>query len=219
MLGPFGPYHNACWVLHRNQEAALIEMPPYRSQETPPWVVVDQFLKEHKMKLRYAFLSHAHRDHCESLLDFRRHFPQARFVAHRSVLDSHFVKRVEWSARGQAMKLFDETFRSLLWSGQIGGEPVHLIHAPKHSASDQLVLFRGGMCSGDWFLGDLKDCNALVAPSKKKRSIDQVVAAVRQLDYHVHTMYSAHGDCIYREVDFERMMAKSKIDHDQTRSA
>ncbi|MCA9792441.1 MAG: MBL fold metallo-hydrolase [Candidatus Eremiobacteraeota bacterium] len=226
MLGPFGPYHNACWILHRGSEAAVIEMPPYRKDEQAPWLAVEKFLKARRLRLRFAFLSHAHIDHCQTLLQFRQHFPRARFVAHQSVLEAPLVARLAEAARDRLPrglfgrpKLFHETFRSSLWSGTLGGEPVHLLHAPKHSDSDHLILFRGAMMTGDWFLGDLKDCNALVPPARKKRSISRVTKIVERLGYHVHTMYSAHGDCIYRQVDFHEMMRRSKIDHDEARSA
>ena len=35
------------------------------------------------------------------------------------------------------------------------GEPLYLIHAPKHSPEDLLVIFRGAVCTGDWALGEV----------------------------------------------------------------
>lgn len=222
MLGRFGPYKNAVWIMWREGEAALLEMPPHSPGQKKPWLAAASFLKKRKLKAKYAFLSHAHIDHCHSLLDFRTHFPRTRFVAHRSVAESRVIQGMEWMARNTLPpglfgrpSLFHELFRSNLWKGELGGEPIYLIHAPKHSHSDQLVLFRGAMMTGDWFLGDLKDCNALVEPKVKKKSIDWVVRIVDKLGYHVHMMFSGHGDCLFYDVDFQEMMRKSKIDHDR----
>lgn len=205
MLGPYGPYRNACWVLYRDDEAAVVEMPPYRRSETRPWRAVEKVLRQRGLWLKYAFLSHAHRDHCQSIMDFRKAFPDTEFVGHRSFMSSRLLAYQGFT--------FDTYFSRRDWSGTLGGEHVHLIHAPKHSETDLLLLFRGAMLTGDWYLGDLKDCNALVRPAEKIRSIKAVQKLVRRWRYHVHMMFSAHGDCLYYNVDFERMMELSKIDH------
>lgn len=205
MLGPFGPYRNACWILARGDEAAIVEMPSPKTRQARPWLAAKKTLKKLGLRAKYAFLSHAHVDHCSSIVQFREAFPQADFVAHRSVLDGRLRYQRD---------VFDHLFRGRRWTGWLGGEPVHIIYAPKHSYSDQMIVFRGAMLTGDWFLGDLKDCNALVPPGEKIRSIEALQAEIRSLDYHVHMMFSAHGDCLYYQVDFERMMERSKIDHD-----
>lgn len=221
ILKRYGPYKNACWVLQHGDEAAVVEMPPYSSGEKPPFEKLATYVKTNKLRLKYALVTHGHVDHCQSLPQFRMHFPNTRFIAHESMLrDQSFLRimmrnramPVEAWNRGE-FRLFDEVYDGPLWSGTLGGEPIHLIYAPKHSYTDQLVVFRGAMITGDWYLGDLRDCNALVRPQHKVEAIEQAVQVVRSLRHHVHMLFSGHGDCLYYRVNFEQMMEKSKILH------
>ena len=209
ILKRYGPYKNACWLLEAGDEAAVVEMPMFSGKERPPYQRVECYVRRRRLHLKYALLSHGHLDHCYSLPSFRRWFPHTRFVAHRSMVEcSHFVQLM---ARNPAMPwndwiegrwhLFDELFDGLLWSGTLGGEPLHVIYAPKHSYTDHLILFRGAMITGDWFLGDLRDCNALVRPQDKVSAIQMATQVVSRLGYHVHMFFSAHGDCLFYDVD------------------
>lgn len=110
--------------------------------------------------------------------------------------------------------MFQEVFDGDIQMLTLEGEPLLLIHCPKHSMSDQFVIFRGTAMTGDWFLGDLKDCNALVSPPEKIRSIDRVGRWLQRLNYRVSRAFSGHGDCLYYDLDFSRMLEKSKVDHD-----
>jgi len=221
ILKRYGPYKNACWLLEAGNEAAVVEMPMFTATERPPYQRVEGYVRRRKSHLKYALLSHGHLDHCYSLPSFRRWFPHTHFVAHRSMVeDRHFIQLM---ARNPAMPwndwmegrwhLFDELFDGLLWSGTLGGEPIHLIHAPKHSYTDHLIVFRGAMITGDWFLGDLRDCNAIVRPQDKVRAIQMATQAVSHLGYHVHMLFSAHGDCLFYDVDFYEMMRRSQVAH------
>ena len=221
ILKRYGPYKNACWVLENKGEAAVVEMPMYSSHEKPPHERLASYLRRRKLRLKYGIVTHGHVDHCKSLPQFRLQFPDTTFVTHRSMLeDRHFLKIMArnrhlpiqaWNEG--SFRLFDEIYEGQLWTGFLGGEPIHLIYAPKHSYTDQLLLFRGAMITGDWYLGDLRDCNALVRPEHKVQAIDQAVDIVRGLRHHVHMLFSGHGDCLYYRVDFDRMMQRSKVYH------
>jgi hydroxyacylglutathione hydrolase len=113
--------------------------------------------------------------------------------------------------------LFDQLFDGDFWRGYLGGEPIYLIHAPKHSPGDLLIIFKGAMITGDWYIGDLKDCNDLVHPMDKIRSVDRVMEIVRAMNYNIHMLFSAHGDCLYYDADFFSLMEESKIDHNGAR--
>lgn len=217
MLGPYGPYRNAVWLLVNGDEAALVEMPPYRpKRDARPWQAAKRCLRKIGATLKYALLSHAHLDHCLTLMSFRETFPQARFVGHRSQVESRLIARITgW----RPYEVFDEVFDSETHTLHLNGEPLLLIHCPKHSDSDQFVIYRGTAITGDWFLGDLKDCNALVDPRQKIHSIERVQHWLRRWDYRVVRAFSGHGDCFYHDVDFHRLMEKSKVDHDQRRFA
>lgn len=216
MLGPFGRFRNAVWLLVNGDEAALVEMPPYRPRrDARPWMAAKRCLRAIGAQLKYALLSHAHVDHCQNLMAFREAFPQACFVAHRSQVESRLVGRLSgW----RPYEVFDHVFDQEVEVLSLRGEPLLLVHAPKHSMSDQMILYRGTAITGDWFLGDLKDCNAIVDPAQKIHSIERVQWWLRHWDYRVERAFSGHGDCLYYAVDFHRLMEQSKVDHDLARS-
>ena len=222
ILKRYGRYGNACWILETNGEAAIVEMPMYSpGQETAPWERAESYTRRRKLHVKYAFLSHGHVDHCKTLPQFRLQFPDTTFVAHRSLVEDRQFLNI--MARNPHMpledwvsgrfRLFDELFDGPLWSGELGGEPVHLIHAPKHSYTDLLIVFRGAMITGDWFLGDLRDCNSIVKPPHKVASIENAARLVRGMRYHVHMLFSAHGDCLMYGVDFFEVMRRSQVAH------
>lgn len=218
MLGPYGPYRNAVWLLVNGNEAALVEMPPYKpKKDARPWQAAKRCLKGIGAELKYGLLTHAHVDHCQSLVSFRETFPEAIFLGHRSQVENRLVNRLAWSAGRHPQQIFDEVFDGEIRVLDLNGEPLILIHAPKHSESDQMIIYRGTCITGDWFLGDLKDCNALVDPRRKIWSIERVQYWLHRLDYRVERAFSGHGDCLYFDVDFHNLMEKSKIDHDQHR--
>lgn len=209
-LGPFGPYNNSVWLFWHKGEAAVCEMPPYRrGKERPPWSAVQSFLQERQLALKYAMISHAHFDHCQSLMRFRSTFPETEFVAHQSQANTRVVWRLSRGA-----PVFDTVFDGDLTMLALGGEPLILMHAPKHSHSDIFTVFRGTAMTGDWFLGDLKDCNALVDPALKIRSVERVQTWLRRLNYSVNRAFSGHGDCLYYDVNFQQLLERSKTDHD-----
>lgn len=211
---PFGPYRNSVWIFFHRGEAALIEMPPYRpGKDSAPWRSAKRELKKRALRLKYGLFSHAHMDHCRTLPEFREAFPQADFVAHQSQLFSPLVRRLVASTGMSQAEFFQEVYDGDIKMLDLAGEPLILLHCPKHSDSDQFVIFRGTAMTGDWFLGDLKDCNALVHPEEKIRSVDRVQRWLERLDYRVTRAFSGHGDCLYKNVDFSLLMEKSKIDH------
>lgn len=221
ILKRYGAYKNACWVLQNGNEAAVVEMPMFTSKEKPPYERLRSYLKRRKLRLKYGIVTHGHVDHCKSLPEFRLNFPEASFVTHRSMLQCQSFLRIMARNRHLPLQawnegkfsLFDDVFDGTLWSGHLGGEPIHLIHAPKHSYTDQLVVFRGAMITGDWYLGDLRDCNAIVRPEHKIESIDRALRTVRAMNYRVHMMFSGHGDYLNYRADFNGILQQSKIHH------
>jgi hydroxyacylglutathione hydrolase len=217
-LGPYGRHRNAVWLLVNGDEAALLEMPNYRQgREARPWSAAKRCLRGIGARLKYALISHAHIDHCQSLVKFRETFPEAHFVAHQSQAESAMVARLAWSAGYPPADIFDQVFSDDVCFLDLNGEPLILLHAPKHSASDVMMAYRGTALTGDWYLGDLKDCNALVHPAQKVHSINRVQSWLRHLDYDVKRAFSGHGDCLLMDVDFQRLLEQSKVDHPPVR--
>jgi len=222
ILKRYGQLKTACWILENNGEAAIVEMPPFSKKEKPPYEKANAYFKKNKLFPKYGFLSHSHWDHSFTLPKFREVFPQTRFVTHESFMHdpffSYYIVRNMRNARGRnwvmgGYRFFDDVFSGNLYTGDIGGEPVYLIHAPKHSYSDLLIVFRGAMITGDWYLGDLKDCNDLVDPRDKIASINRTIEIMRNLNYNIHMLFSAHGDSLFYDADFFSIMEQSKVNH------
>ena len=74
----------------------------------------------------------------------------------------------------------------------LGGEPLWLIKAPKHSPSDTVTVFRGVAMMGDIELGTLESVNREVARSTKAGSMDYLRGFEDRTGYRVHTIVSAH---------------------------
>lgn len=221
ILKKYGRLKNACWILENNGEAAIVEMPPFTRDEKPPYKKARAYFKKNRLFPRYGLITHPHWDHCQTLPQFRNEFPQAHFVAHQSFLEDPFIRYIlgnTRTARGNdwlmgGYRFFDQVFFEDFIQLSLGGEPLYLIHAPKHSYGDVLIIFRGGMITGDWFMGDLTDCNDLVNPQDKIQSINRVMDILRYLNYHVHMLFSGHGDCLFYDADVFSILEQSKSYH------
>ncbi len=222
ILNRYGPIKNACWILHNSGESAIVEFPPFkRKKETPPYIDAQKFILEKKLFPKYGFVTHPHWDHTFTLPHFRVKFPQTAFVCHKSFIEDPYIKFMKRNIRkirhknvkSSHFRFFDEVFESILWKGEIGGEPIYLIHAPKHSYGDVLIVFKGAMITGDWYIGDIIDCNDIVSKSDKINSINKVISTVQNLNYHIHMLFSAHGDHLFYDVDFYSVMEECKKSH------
>jgi glyoxylase-like metal-dependent hydrolase (beta-lactamase superfamily II) len=215
MIDRFGPLKTATWILYSKEEAAVVEMPPYSSEEEPPHEAVAAYVKTNRLKLKYAFLSHPHWDHCQTFPHYREEFRETCFIGHSSFFEDLYFLYM-WGIVNPLVRkktAFDQLMQKDFWAGELNGEPLYAIHAPKHSPQDILIVFRGAMITGDWCVGDLKDCNDLVDKAEKVRSIDRVMETVKKLNYNIHMLFSVHGDCLFYDVDFYSRMEESKIDH------
>ena len=99
----------------------------------------------------------------------------------------------------------------------LGDEPLHLVHAPKHSSTDTMVVFRGAACTGDWELGTVRtvhDWNpiARVPVETRVRSCERMMAFPRRANYAVHRVFSVHGTDRRENVDFPALMAATRED-------
>jgi hydroxyacylglutathione hydrolase len=84
----------------------------------------------------------------------------------------------------------------------IGGEPAWLIKAPKHSASDVVIVFRGTAMTGDIELGMLDSVNNEVPRKIKTRSMAWLRDFGARTGYHVHSVVSAHLNDVRRGIDW-----------------
>ena len=151
------------WLLVHYRQALLLEMPPGLSVGD-----VKSALKHTQTSLRYATASHDHEDHLDPDVwkTLGQTFPKAEFIHPATVSGDRRLR--------------------------VGGEPLWLIKAPKHSASDIVVVFRGVAMTGDLELGMLASVNHEVPWPTKRRSMDWLRGFPDRAGYHVHSVVSAH---------------------------
>jgi len=194
LLGRFRPCDCGSFVLHHGSEAFLLEMPPCRNKTTNPWTEARRFVERHELTVKGLLVTHAHGDHMGGYYGFRQTFPDVPLFLHRSFRNIWRLGRLEWTFDGPVKEF------------SVGGEPLHVVHAPKHSHHDQLVIFRGTVCTGDWSLGRAPDCNSLVAVHEKLHTLRFVRDYLRERRYQVHTAYSAHANEFRSPIDFAAML-------------
>ncbi len=222
LVGRYGNPPCGTWLFVNNDECALVEMPPFFKREGRPIELIKNFIKENRLTgPKYILASHSHMDHTYSVFHYKYAFPDAEIVVHSSFLNDYFVrsflymywirnKRIYGEEVANTMGLFDKIFYIDLYQLEIGGEPVYLIYAPKHSYEDTMIVFRGAMITGDWVIGPYPDCNDIVSTEDKIKSIDKVSAVLKNLNYKVHMLFSVHGDNLMYSVDFESIMKETK---------
>lgn len=205
LVGRFGPLRTGCWLLVHGHEAAVLEMPPPRSGEPSPARAVAAALAGSPVRVTHLLCTHDHADHfaTPTYHAFRRTFPDA--VPHLHV---GFRRRL---GHTYGARYFDREARLA-----VGGEPLHLIHAPKHSGTDTLVVFRGTACTGDWELGMLKSVHDWagwgVPTDRKLESIARMERWPAEHGYHIHSVYSVHANDRRERVDFPALMAATRYD-------
>ncbi len=168
LLGAFPnnePDDVGSWILHNDGEALLLEV--------PPGLTVDDVaggLSAVGAGLRYVTASHLHDDHLD--IDCWNNLQEAFH-------GTHFM-------RPTAAQVGSDILINL------GGEPLWLVKAPKHSPSDTVTVFRGVAMTGDIELGTLESVNGEVSRATKAASMDYLRGFQDRTGNHVHTIVSAH---------------------------
>jgi hydroxyacylglutathione hydrolase len=204
LVGRYNYLQTGVWLLAHNGEAAVLEVPP--TSLVGGWWGADpaedaaRAAHELGANVKYLLCTHTHHDHF-STATFRR--MRERFPRAEPVLQDGF-RRV---AEEPGVRYFAEHY--LLF---VGGEPLHLLHAPKHSQTDTIVIFRGAACTGDWELGTVRTVNERVPVETRLQSCDRVIEFVRAADYRVHRVYSVHANDRREGVDFPALIAGTRLD-------
>ena len=201
LLGRFGKLRTGCWLLQNGTEAAVLEFPPYLGLEGSPAEAAVNAVRETGASVKYLLCTHSHGDHfCqESFAQMRYSFPEAQVV-----LQSGFRQMVN---QARNVEWFDGEA-----SLTLGGEPLFLVHAPKHSATDTHVIFRGSICTGDWELNTIRTVNEQVPVGQRIESIEKMIAFVKDHDYCIHRSYSVHANDRREGIDFTRLMEETLLD-------
>ena len=153
------------WLLYNNGEALLLEIPPGLTVHD-----VAAGLASIGAGLRYVTASHSHEDHFDA--DAWKELQEA-------YRGTHFIEPSDAK----------EGTETLI---RLGGEPVWLLKAPKHSPSDTVIIFRGVAMTGDLELGTIESVNREVPHATKAASMEYLRNFGERTGYHVHTIVSAH---------------------------
>jgi hypothetical protein len=205
LVGRYNYLQTGVWLLAHNGAAAVLELPPTSlvgiGFGADPAADATNAATELGVAVKYLLCTHAHHDHfsAKTFRRMREHFPRAE-----PVLQNGF-RGVSDDVPG--VRYFDD--RATLF---VGGEPLHLLHAPKHSQTDTMVIFRGAVCTGDWELGTVRTVNERVPVETRWQSCDRVVGFVRESNYHVHRVYSVHANDRREGVDFPALIASTRED-------
>ena len=178
LLGAFPdeePNDVGSWILHANGEALLLEIPPGLTLRD-----VAEGLYSTGSRLLFVTASHLHEDHFDEDLwkELKAAYPKAEFIR-------------PTKARVGADRLL-----------HLGGEPLWLVKAPKHSWTDSVTVFRGTAMTGDIELGTLDSVNWGLSRLTKVTSMDYLKGFQARAGYHVHTIVSAHLNDFRQGVDW-----------------
>lgn len=206
LLGKYNPLQVGCWLLTKGNEAAIVEMPPYSQTETPPWQYAQQIASENNLKVRYLLCTHAHGDHLnmKTLRAFYQTFPESIVVLQQGFQPyTKSLSHIEYIEENKTLYL--------------NNEPLYLVHAPKHSWTDTMIVFRGAMIAGDWELNTIRSVHDnkgthSVPDDKKLTSIDNLVNFFKNKEYLIHKIFAVHANDRRDNIDFETLMQDTKID-------
>lgn len=222
LVGRYGNPPCGTWLFVNNSECLIVEMPPFFKRQGRPIDTVREFIDKYKLsEPKYILASHSHMDHTYSIFHYKKAFPDTKILVHSSFLNDYFIrcyiymywtrnKRIYGENIANTMGLFDEVFATDFYQLDLGGEPLYLIYAPKHSYEDTMIVFKGAMITGDWVIGPYPDCNDVVSYEDKARSIDRLMEKMHDLNYGVHMLFSVHGDTLMYNVDFYGVMSETK---------
>ncbi|BBM82672.1 MBL fold metallo-hydrolase [Candidatus Uabimicrobium amorphum] len=203
LLGQYHRYQTGLWLLKHQDEAAILEMPPYFKSEVPPYKLCKTLCEDYNLKIKYFLCSHAHGDHFwqKTYDEIKKNFPQAKIY-----LQNGFKKRIKNKAR---TKFFEDEQRLYL-----ANEPLILIHAPKHSPTDTMVAFRGTMFTGDWELNTIRsvhDGKKYAVPMETRlQSVQKMETFEERYNYNIHRVFSVHANDRRENVNFTELMADTK---------
>jgi len=206
ILGRFGYASCGCFLLEHMGESAIVETPVFGKSTGGPI----RRIKSLGFKPDFVLFSHSHSDHNDGMKAYSRAFPMARPLFHSSFKkDRGFMWRVGMTRWGQRGRLGEFTGRSVRLN--LAGEPLFLIHAPKHSWTDVMIVFRGVMVTGDWWLGR-GDPNPNGIPEEIAALSCQTLMDFGR-EYQIHTLISAHANDIRRGIDFQKIMKVTRDWH------
>lgn len=204
LIGQYNSLKTGCWLLTNGKKGALLEMVPSGDWKISPAKDSQKAAEELGIEIKYLLCTHTHGDHFSrrTLSEMRKTFPGAEVHLQEA------FKIVLASAPG--IHYFGYTEKL-----DLDGEPLYLIHAPKHCWSDTMVVFRGTICTGDWELNTLRSVHDgkpdSVPIEVRLNSIDEMMHFEEDCNYKIHMTYSSHGNDCRRDVNFVELMEDTRV--------
>ncbi len=210
------------WFLRFGVECAIVEMPGTAKREhaSRPWNLIGEYIEREHLQLKFSCATHDHWDHFSIYPQFHDRFPDAPIIVHQSffpgeALTQFFTpENIAKRSLGKASLMRGGTpiycFQGKSFETNLFGEPLYLIHAPKHCPTDMMVIFRGSMITGDWWIGP-GDPNPNNVPFQTiHTSIDFLENFCRQKNYLIHNLFSVHANEFRRDINFEELMESTR---------
>lgn len=207
LLGQFNWFRTGCWLLVHQGEAAILEMPPtYFFEPTPAQIAQDVISKLAIQSVKYLLCTHNHWDHFsrKTYRSLCAAFPEAQ---------THLHIGFQKGLRNEKDIRYFRDVQQL----DLSGEPLYLVHAPKHSHSDTMVIFRGVICTGDWELGTIRSVHDwtrfwVVSEQQKLNSIKKMEKFQSDFNYGIHRVFSVHANDKREDVNFLELMVNTRRD-------
>lgn len=231
LIGRFGSLSTGVWIFEHNLECVLLEMPDSNLKDTNTysWEYAKQYIQQKKLQLLFMTVSHAHGDHIASYKEFHKAFPTTPIIWHKTFFEnaSYFGKQsldylyssdviLNAIKNEKPLKpsiIFEEVpiycYKDDICSTDIGSEPFFMIHAPKHSRSDTMMIFRGCMISSDWHLGEGDPNKNRISEQTIQRTINLLLEFAQKMQYMIHSVFSVHANEFRRNINFETLMIQS----------
>lgn len=227
LLGTFGLGQTGIWLLRHEDECAILEMPPTTDDDpdAAPWETLDDVMDEEGLYLKFITATHQHPDHFDAFAEFYYQFDESPVLVHASffedeldVSDSRMFAPADLDEGTLAMRpptlewadVPVYCYENDVFETHLAGEPLFLIHAPKHSLTDVLVVFRGCVITGDWWLGPGDPNWNAVPAGVVQASIDRVIQFTRDHEYVIHSAFSAHANEFRRGIDVVALFEASR---------
>ncbi len=196
------------WLLINGKSCVVVEMPPGISKlENPePAKLVYNYLKTYEIQPISITITHHHWDHVDGIAAYSQkleEFMPFDWICHESAI----------KLEPKLQKYFNIIFTEPIHEITLENEPLFLLHAPKHSKSDVLIIFRGAMITGDWWLeeGDPNPSN--IPPETSIASIERVLEFLKLRSYWVHSLFSVHGNDFRYDQNVENVLKTTRDYH------
>ncbi|MCX7047620.1 MAG: MBL fold metallo-hydrolase [Candidatus Sumerlaeota bacterium] len=206
LVGCYNDQNAGCWLLAYGKSGAILDMPPYGKKQTSPASAARKAARELGVEIKYLLGSHCHGDHMDlaTVQEFHEAFPKAELC-----LQDGFAS---WFSGQGPIRHFDDQLELFL-----DEELLLLVHAPKHSWTDTMVIFRGAIITGDWELNTIRsihDDNGKnsVPLIRKVQSINHLIEVVAKYNYCIHKVFSVHANDRRDNINFVALMEDTKLD-------